>query len=195
MAKSNRICSVAACDKKVHGRSVCRAHYCRQWREGKFLRAREVKAHDWVRAHVGFDGPDCLIWPFARSANGYGNMYFEGGYTTASRVMCYEAHGSPPSDVFDAAHSCGNGHQGCVHPLHLRWATKTANNLEKTDHGTLRKGGDCNFAVLTIADVRRIRAALPSKGNRSFAEFASDLGLGKNAVWKVATGRSWVGVE
>lgn len=84
----------------------------------------------WLKERVGFDGPDCLIWPATRNWNGYGTLGVNGKLCYAHRVMCELIHGEPPPKHV-AAHSCHNGHGGCVHPKHLSWKTHSQNVLER----------------------------------------------------------------
>jgi hypothetical protein len=91
----------------------------------------------WLRMHVFYSGADCLYWPFARDRNGYcglieakGTMYIY-GKIRAHRLMCTIVNGAPPTSKHHAAHSCHNGHMGCIHPKHLHWATPAENGAER----------------------------------------------------------------
>lgn len=84
----------------------------------------------WLKAHVAHVGEECLIWPNSTNHQGYGQVGFYGKVVKAHRLMCILAHGDPPTPGHHAAHSCGNGHGGCVHPKHLSWKTPTQNRLE-----------------------------------------------------------------
>src|SRR5690606_22017504 len=97
-------------------------------------------APKWLKDHVAHTADDCLIWPYAKLANGYAAIRIDGKTTTAARIMCVAAHGEPLTPQLEAAHSCGNGHLGCVNPRHLRWATTAENNSDKNIHGTMMKG-------------------------------------------------------
>jgi hypothetical protein len=51
------------------------------------------------------------------------------------RIVCWVAHGSPPGgnySSFQAGHLCGN--RWCICPMHLRWMTRTANDICKVWH-------------------------------------------------------------
>jgi len=102
--------------------------------------------------------------------------------------MCILAHGEPPTPAHQASHSCGKGHEGCVSPRHLRWATASENEADKIDHGTVRRGSSINTAKLTEADVRQIRELYDSVGR---AALARRYGILPTTVWQVATRRSW----
>lgn len=78
-----------------------------------------------------FEGNECLEWPYSGNNWGYGQLTVAGRLVVASRFVCEIAHGDPPTPEYQAAHSCGNGHLGCVNPQHLRWATPKENSADK----------------------------------------------------------------
>jgi len=88
----------------------------------------------WVHDNSDHDGAECLIWPFARSKNGYGRICYRGErgakWTSASHYMCMIAHGNPPEDNMIAGHSCDNGSKGCVNPKHLSWISASQNTQD-----------------------------------------------------------------
>lgn len=144
-----KICKIDGCEKQSFGRGMCSMHYYRVLRNGH-LSAR-AKAEDgagigWIKRHVNNKGDDCLIWPFGAPSCGYGQVRVNGADIVASRYMCALAHGNPPTPRHEAAHSCGNGHLGCMNPKHLRWATRSQNNLDRKIHETVR-GTDAVRAV------------------------------------------------
>jgi hypothetical protein len=95
---------------------------------------------EWLKAHVNHKGDVCLIWPFGRDNHGYGmvgvfELTGERKIKKANTVMCRLAHGDPPTPKHEAAHSCGKGHEGCVHPEHLSWKTRAENAADAVRHG------------------------------------------------------------
>lgn len=92
------------------------------------------KGVTFLRTHVAHDGDDCLIWPYYREGPGYGVCAFEGRSIRASRLMCMLVYGPPPTPKHEAAHSCGNGHGGCVNPRHLSWKDRSANQQDRWQH-------------------------------------------------------------
>lgn len=157
MAKT-KICAVAGCSKFARSRGLCSAHYRRLWRNGDPTAGQTPKGRPltWLKESVGFDGDDCLIWPFARLANGYGALFVDGRYQIASRYMCLLSNGQPPRDWYQAAHTCGNGKGGCVNPAHLRWATPRENSLDRNSHGTMRRGESHHMARISDRQVNEI---------------------------------------
>lgn len=94
--------------------------------------ARHGEPLRWLLDHVEYPEKGCLIWPFARDGKGYGSL----GKKGAHRRMCEIVNGPAPTPKHHAAHSCGNGHLGCVHPRHVRWATCSENQMDRFLHGT-----------------------------------------------------------
>jgi hypothetical protein len=90
----------------------------------------------WMREHVSHEGDECLIWPMSRHPTGYGNVSVDGIIYYSHRYMCELAHGPAPTPEHEAAHSCGRGHDGCVHPGHLSWKTPAENQADRKVHGT-----------------------------------------------------------
>ncbi len=84
----------------------------------------------WLKDHLNHDGEECLIFPWSRNHQGYGQIGYFGKVRKAHHIMCLLAKGAPPTPRHHAAHSCLNGHLGCVHPKHLDWKTPTENRLE-----------------------------------------------------------------
>lgn len=138
---------------------------------------------------VGHKGSECLIWPFTLGESGRGTVLFQGVSTRPSRVMCILAHGEPPDPEDESAHSCGKGHEGCVHPGHLSWKSRAGNQQDRLRHGTHNRGERDGVAKLTQASVTEIfRRA--STGERK-AKIAADFGVHPRTVRSIATGESW----
>lgn len=100
----------------------------------------------------------CIYWPFSRSNEGYPRINRNGKPTPTSRWVCELVHGPAPSPEYEAAHSCGRGHLGCINPNHLRWDTRKGNFADKLIHGTDTRGQKSPVAKLTDAQVAAIRS-------------------------------------
>jgi hypothetical protein len=118
------------------------------------------KTSDWLEAHRDYPHRDwCLIWPFARESRvGRGVMGANGRSGWAHRFMCELVHGPAPADRPQAAHSCGNGHEGCVNPLHLSWASNSENQLQRYAHGRVNNNANGNKGRFTSEQIDSIRA-------------------------------------
>lgn len=188
-------CSVANCKNHAlhasgRGDKLCRPHYKKKLKYGDpcyvYVRPSEVMA--WVKNAISYDGDDCLIWPFARSGQKYGCMRFRGSTQLAHRVVCELVHGSPPSPLSQAAHSCGKGHEGCVNPRHLRWDSRSGNFADKVKHGTDSRGEKSSLAKITNDDVVRIRSL---RGKMSQSAIGAEYGLTQPTISKIQSGKRW----
>lgn len=186
------LCNVEGCGRASRGggRGMCRDHYQRWRNHGDPTYGRTPRgSHErWLRDHLGHAGQACLKWPFTVNPDGYGTTHFRGVGMRASRAMCILAHGEPPSDRHEGAHGCGKGHEGCVHPAHLRWALPVENTADKFDHGTIVQGEDVWAAKLTKSDVMEIRA---SAGHYSHAALASRFGVSRSTIGDAINRRTW----
>lgn len=186
-------CGVEACEKPVYAKGYCSAHYNRLARHGSPLGGgTEVGAASrFYRNDVlGFVGEECLIWPFSRGSNGYGQITVDDATLTVSALACAEVHGARPSDLHEAAHSCGNGKLGCVSPKHLRWATRSENQADRVLHGTDSRGEKSGTAKLTEAAAREIASS-----SLKIAELAERFGISEAQVSRIRNGQRWAHME
>lgn len=182
-------CTIDGCGRPVVARGWCKRHYDRWRRHGnpdiclKPLSARGDPAK-WLRENCSRSGDECLIWPFAKFPDGRAHM--NGAKPT--RLMCELAHGKPPSSRHEAAHSCGKGHEACINPVHLRWATPVENQADRVQHGTLLMGSRLPQSKLTEDDVLQIRALSKTMQQK---EIATLFNVGKTCIHKILKGVSW----
>lgn len=185
------ICSIDGCNRQIHGRGWCKAHYLRWMRHGAPLAGGTSPGEPlaWLTTHTPHQGDDCLKWPYATHPDGRpGQIMFDGLPVYAYRVMCILAHGQPPTTGLDVAHSCGKGHEGCVNPRHLRWATRSENVADRTTHGTDNRGSRCAASKLSEADVRQIRLMLGTAKQR---DIAKAFGVDETTIGDIKAGRTW----
>lgn len=99
------------------------------------------EATKFLFSALSHNSDECLLWEYARNNNGYGIVRVP-GYTTTlpHRIVCMIVHGLPPTGKHQAAHTCGNGHNGCINYRHLVWKTATENSEDKKLHGTYQWG-------------------------------------------------------
>lgn len=158
---NQRLCSIEGCGKSHAAKGYCFEHRYRMNRYGDPLFKPPVnqgKRHKYLREVVlKNDGNDCLFWPFAAPSHGYPLITFDGAQIGVHRLVCQMVHGEPPHIKMHAAHSCGNGHRGCVNHRHLSWKTAKGNSDDKITHGTLTRGERATVSKLTEADVLEIR--------------------------------------
>lgn len=137
---------------------------------------------EWIRRHIAHTSEDCLIWPFGM-VRGYGQLKYHGQFTRASRVMCIEAHGEPPSPDHHAAHDCGNS--ACVNPRHIKWKTPSENQLDKRRHGRFYQGGARKR--LSYADALKVRSLAGRMTQDAIAEM---FGVSRRNIGAILSGRS-----
>jgi len=184
------ICSVEGCSKHAHARGICMAHYRRWMLYGHPLAGGPTRGHaqNFIEHALQHDGDECLIWPYARTDGGYAEVKWKGRMRIASRVVCEETHGDPPTPKHEAAHSCNNGHLGCVNNKHVSWKTKEENELDKIENGTFM-GGETNIgAKLTKREVRLIRLL---GGIMMQKEIGNVFGVGHAQVSRILSGKRW----
>lgn len=188
-------CSIDGCNRNAHYKAggadgLCCAHYKRKIRHGSALHVHVSKSAsmDWIRAHVAYSSNDCLIWPFSRTKQGYGELSTSDFSRLAHRVMCMLAHGYPETAGLDAAHSCGKGHLGCINPKHLRWDTRAGNLKDKLSHGTDNRGDKNPVSKLSPDDVNFIREM---RGKISQANLAIRFGVTQSNICKIQKNVSW----
>jgi hypothetical protein len=141
----------------------------------------------FLHHNVSYDGPSCLIWPMSRNVNGYAQFGFEGETYWAHRFMCELVNGPPPTPEHEAAHSCGRGKDGCVHPKHLSWKTQSENALDSRSHGTQARNPRGPAGKLTAEQVAEILAL---KGKATQASIAARYGVSPPTIRDIFTGRS-----
>ena len=103
------ICSVDGCGKTAFRQSLCSSHNHRKQRYGDPLGVPAPIASEplaWVEAHVSYDGPGCLPWPFAKAGRGYGQLTADGERGYAHRYICKRVNGPPPTPEHEASHTC-----------------------------------------------------------------------------------------
>lgn len=190
-------CTVENCGGNAHksangSSGYCCAHYGRFWRHGDPLGGRRTLNGEPARfiekVALPYSGDDCLVWPYGKDEDGYGKVSVNGKIKLAHRYVCTIVHGEPPSPEHHAAHSCGNGHLGCVNPGHLEWKTPAGNMADKLIHDTHNRGERHVRSKLTENDVLKILAL---RGVKMHREIAAEFGISEGYVSIIHAGRKW----
>jgi DNA-binding CsgD family transcriptional regulator len=188
---SPRLCLIEGCGKPAKSRGWCAMHFQRWYRTGDPLVASRSPATSYfVDVVLPYRGDDCLIWPYYRTPKGYARLMVDGRSKWVSRLVCEAACGSPPSPLHQAAHSCGNGHLGCVNPTHVRWATPSENEADKIRQGRVRgpRGAQVGTAKLTPDSVRRVRQLSSAMGP---SQLARTFGVHERTIRNILSGLHW----
>lgn len=187
-------CKVDECAGSPHARGLCGMHYRRLMKKGRTSTdpLSRSPGEAWILENCAYDGEECIKWPFKSDHSGRGIVVFKGRRMTSPRAMCWAAHGEPTSEDYQAAHSCGNGHLGCVNPRHLRWATHMENVADRAEHGRDRRGSDINTAKLSEKDVLEIRSL---EGSYTCSNIAEIYGVTKSTVVKIISRKTWAWLE
>lgn len=186
-----KICSIERCGKTVRSRGYCRSHYTRWLVHGDPLGGSTGHGEHlrWItETALVYDGDDCLKWPFGTNGKGAGLAWVNGVRYMASRYICEQVHGEPPTPDHEAAHSCGKGHEGCVNPKHLRWATPKENQSDRLLHNTDVRGEKHKRAKLTGEQVQEIRAL---RRVLTYEEMAKRYGVSKSNISAILNRESW----
>lgn len=146
---------------------------------------RPPTRHNWLVAQRDYSGDDCLLWPFASNCDGYGTFGYQGNVHYAHRFMCELVNGPAPSKAHHAAHSCGNGAKGCIHPAHVSWKTPSENMHDRTAHG----GGAIGKRAKVPADVARQIKEL--RGIKTQQQLADMFGVSRSNVGCIQRGKTW----
>lgn len=142
----------------------------------------------FARMALSYEGTDCLIWPYNRGAYGYGTFSLNGEIVHAHRWICEQVHGPAPTPEHQAAHDCGNGHEGCIHPKHVFWKTALENAQDKIKHGTCYSEKGRPRQKLTQDQVAEIRQC---KTVAEQFEIARRFGISDSNVRKIIYGKAW----
>lgn len=144
---------------------------------------------EWLHSLIGHQGDACIMWIGNTHPTGYGYFgYTEDGvkyFVRAHRYMCRIAHGEPPTDKPEAAHSCGKA--GCINPKHLSWKTSSENKLDCRGHGTQVRNPRGNRPTITDEQVAEMRSLA---GTMTQAKLAARYGISEKTVWGILHGRS-----
>lgn len=189
-------CSAEGCDRNAEKLGYCGKHYQRLYKHGDPNKV----VHPWGDAQkyfhdvvIKYTGDDCLIWPYSRNDKGYAQVLYRGQMQIASRAVCIEVNGEPPSKKHHAAHSCGCGVEGCVTPNHLSWKTPAANQADRITHGTSNRGERSASAKLSEDQVLLVRQRFDAGESRQ--ALAAAFGVSDSTIHDIGNRRCWTHLE
>jgi len=185
-------CSVPGCESRFKAKGLCNKHYQRLRANGDPVLTKKTpngEAIGYFRDVVlQYEGKDCLFWPYGRNVKGYGILTTatKGDSHYVHRLVCEAAHGAPPTQKHEAAHSCGT--PPCVAKNHLSWKTREGNQADRLLHGTHNRGEKHNMVKLKEAQVIEIRAL---KGLETQRSIAKRYGVTFQTISVIQSGRIW----
>lgn len=188
-------CKIDACTNTAWARRMCRKHYYRWSKNGDPQKvANKVPARGeiqrWIHEQVQRHTHTCVEWPFTKNGAGYGLVNIDGKRMLVTRYICGLRNGPPPTLRHQAAHTCGNGHKGCVNQFHLEWKTPSENQSDRLLHGTECRGEDSAVAKLTTKQVLEIRE---SHGVRN-KDLAQKYGVDPSHISAILNRKRWAHV-
>lgn len=185
-------CAIDDCRRPIFAKRLCGPHY---WRISEYGDASAGgtfvgEPMAWILEHLSWSDEDaCLRWPFATMC-GYAKIRHQGEARSVSRIICEVLHGPAPTTKHEAAHNCGKGHEGCVNPHHLRWATSKENDADKVRHGTIMRGEAVPASKLTAQQVLEIRD-IWSKDAPSQRVLAKEFGVSQTTISVIVRRKNW----
>lgn len=196
-----RICSIPNCGKPFLARGYCSKHYKRWSTHGDPLRVEGTErgaAQRFYESLFCANTDACIIWPYSRDDNGYGEMGVPGGKKNdVHPLVCARVHGPRPAPNVVTRHLCGNGHLGCVNPRHLVWGTMKENSEDSLRHGTLRRGEDkyrARFTNAQVAEIRELAERRYEKGLR-VKDIARMYGCDPRRITEITKGRMYAHIH
>ena len=133
---------------------------------------------------------ECWLWMAAANENGYG-VFSVGGRAgrmeLAPRVAWQLTNGSIPEGMH-IRHRCDT--PACVRPDHLLLGTPADNTADKVSRDRQAKGSAFPHAVLTEADVVRLRSTY-AQGGATQRQLAERYGVSQSVVCGIVRGDRW----
>lgn len=187
------MCKVDGCTRETRGGyGMCKFHYQRWLRTGDPLKVRKPPNGEARRFFetvvLQYSGDDCLIWPYFRDCNGYGQLSGYGRTRYVHRLALEATNGLPSREDDEASHTCGKGGDGCCNPKHLKWESRSENLMRRVEHGTDNRGERHPMSKLTEEDISAIRSL---RGQETMRETAKRFGITSGHVSAIQNGFSW----
>lgn len=191
--EGDKPCSIEGCSYPYYAKGLCQPHYNRKRKHGDPLGGGTPwgAVKKWIfDVAIPYAGNDCLIFPFCRNEDGYGQVGFDGRYVSAHVAVIEATKGPKPTPRHECRHLCGNGHLGCVTSAHLEWGTHAENMADAVAHGTMRNnpryGVDHHDFRATDDVIEKIISDL-NAGMTQY-EVADKYGFGQSHISRIKTG-------
>lgn len=186
------MCKVDGCGGRPIGRGYCGKHYQKLMKYNDPLGGKTATPSgapmSFINQSIQSNSDCCCFWPFGKAGRGYGVLHHNGRMTYVHRLVCELVHGPAPTPKHEVAHSCGNGHVGCINHRHLRWSTRSENHADKVLHGTTLRGENSSSAKLTERDVVEIRQRYGSIRTKTLA---AEFGVRAETINQIVRRERW----
>ena len=152
----------------------------------------EFATRFWLKVKIG-SADECWEWQApVVTRGGYGQINCRGVVFRSHRVAFVLENGPQPDGSF-ICHKCNNPR--CCNPAHLYCGDARTNWADTLRAGNAHKlpalrGCDCPSAKLTADQVRMVRSS-PA----GHAELARNLGVTRQAIFKLRKGTSWKTIQ
>jgi hypothetical protein len=185
-----RTCEITDCSNVSTARGWCAKHYARWLRHGspyRKTRRNSIEAFDFIKMVLVSSTDNCLLWPFKTTVYGYASIRVNDRLMPSHRYVCELAHGPAPQKKMDAAHKCGV--RACMNPKHIRWATRSENELDKVDHGLSNRGTRQWCHKLSEAQVSAIKR--DHANGKPLAEIYQEYPVAQRTIRDIVNGVTW----
>ena len=132
--------------------------------------------------HIELVTDDHVLWPYGKTAAGYGVTTI-GGVREYVHAFACEFHHGPKPEGMCVRHLCGNEHKHCFNGDHLAWGTYRENLLDRRHENVSGRVMSMNKA----AALRQTYAA----GLTTQMELATRFGISQPVVSKIILGELW----
>ncbi len=179
------MCATDACSQPSVARGLCKRHHRMHSIAGTlegFPRQR-ASSGDGIRFLEGLleKRDEHCVWFLGRQSR-YPTLKIDGQTVAAHRLaLVMVTDGDMPR--LEAAHTCGNGHLGCVNPGHLYWATHAENMAD-----VARLGRTTNPPRYTPHQAQSV-VELGLSGRCSHPEIAAAVGVSPKQVQSILAAR------
>jgi len=186
-------CTIENCGLPVVGQGMCSKHYARWSRTGDPSSASLIKKTQkgepkkFLETALLQQTDECILWPYSCDNHGYAGMNIDNKTRKVHIIVCEKIHGEKPFQRAEAAHSCGNGHLGCINHRHLSWKSHSDNQMDRILHGTSNRGTQHGNHLLTEEDILKIKK-LPHTNSE---EVGARYGVAARTVRDIWNSKTW----
>lgn len=107
--------------------------------------------------------------------------------TTSVHKMVAETFLGPRPEGMEVSHENGNSEDNRLE--NISYQTRSANNMQKHEHGTILLGSKNPSSILNEAEVVEIKKMLGSRISQR--QIGAYFGVSEGAIQKIADGRTW----